>query len=98
MRKTRKQNPELDLFEEMRALAANEPKLPPAEILRMATVNGARALGLAGQIGELSQKALADLIAIPARTETKDACAAVLAHAGPVSASMIDGRWVVPPE
>jgi cytosine/adenosine deaminase-related metal-dependent hydrolase len=98
VRKIRKQNPELDLFEEMRALAANDPKLSPAEILRMATVNGAQALGLTGRIGELSEKALADLIAIPARTEAKDASAAVLAHAGPVGASMIGGQWVVPPK
>jgi aminodeoxyfutalosine deaminase len=98
VRKTRKQNPELDLFEEMRELAAGEPDLSAAEILRMATVNGARALGLAGQIGGLSQNALADLIVIPARTQAKAVYDDVLAHAGPVSASMIDGRWVVPPK
>jgi imidazolonepropionase-like amidohydrolase len=86
------------MFEEMRELAANDPKLPPAEILRMATVNGARALGQAGQIGELSENALADLIAIPAGTKTSDICEAVLGHAGDVSASMIDGHWVIPPE
>ena len=63
-----KPKPELDMFGEMRALAAWEPGLSPTDILRMATVNGARALGLAAQIGELSKKALADLIAIPART------------------------------
>ena len=98
VRKIRKQNPELSMFDEMRELAASDPKLPPAEILRMATVNGARALGRAGQIGELSENALADLIAIPAGTKTGDACEAVLAHAGPVSASMIDGDWVIPPQ
>ena len=98
VRKTRKQNPELSLFDEMRELAANDPKLPPEEILRMATVNGARALGRAGQIGELSENTLADLIAIPGATKTSDACEAVLAHAGDVSASMIDGHWVIPPE
>jgi cytosine/adenosine deaminase-related metal-dependent hydrolase len=98
VRKTRKQNPELSLFDEMRELAAKDPKLPPVEILRMATVNGARALGRAGQIGELSENALADLIAIPAGAKTSDACEAVLAHDGPVSASMIDGNWVIPPE
>ena len=42
VRKIRKQNPELSMFEEMRELAANDPKLPPVEILRMVTVNGAR--------------------------------------------------------
>ena len=98
VRKTRRQNPELDLFEEMRALAASDPGLSPAEIVRMATVNGARALGLAGQIGELSEKALADLIVIPARVGATDACPAVLAHSGPVTAVMIDGKWAVPPK
>jgi cytosine/adenosine deaminase-related metal-dependent hydrolase len=98
VRKIRKQNPELSMFDEMRELAASDPKLPPAEILRMATVNGARALGRAGQIGELSENALADLIAIPASTNTNDPCETVLAHAGTVSASMIDGDWVIPPQ
>ena len=64
-RKIGKQKPELNMFEEMRALAASDKNISPAEILRMATVNGARALGLAGQIGELSKNAFADLIAIP---------------------------------
>jgi cytosine/adenosine deaminase-related metal-dependent hydrolase len=98
VRKTRKQNPELSMFDEMRELAASDPKLPPAEILRMATVNGARALGRSGQIGELSENALADLIAIPASAKPGEACEAVLAHEGPVCASMIDGAWVIPPE
>ena len=97
VRKTRKQNPELSLFDEMRELAANDPKLPPEEILRMATVNGARALGRAGQIGELSENTLADLIAIPGAAKSSDACETVLTHAGDVSASMIDGHWVIPP-
>ena len=63
----------------------------------MATVNGARALGLNGQIGELAENSLADLIAIPARVNAVDAGEAVLAHAGVVMAGMIDGRWVIPP-
>jgi len=98
VRKTRKQNPELNLFEEMRELAANEPKLLPAEILNMATVNSARALDRAGQIGELTKNALADLIAIPAKAKPGDPCEAVLNHPGKVSASMIDGHWVIPPQ
>jgi len=98
VRQTGKQNLELNLFEEMRALAAREPGLSPVDILRMVTVNGARALGLAGQIGELSENARADLIAIPARAGTGDAAEAVLAHTGPVSAGMIGGQWALPPE
>jgi cytosine/adenosine deaminase-related metal-dependent hydrolase len=98
VRKTGKHNLELNLFEEMRALAAREPGLSPVKILRMATINGARALGLTGQIGELAEDSLADLIAIPDRTGTGGAAEAVLAHAGAVSASMIDGQWAMPPE
>ena len=96
VRKTGKQIPELNLFDEMRSLADNDPELLPLEILRMATVNGAHALGMAGQVGELSENSLADLIAIPG-SGTKDVHEAVLAHTGPVSASMIDGRWTIPP-
>ena len=98
VRKTRKQNPKLSMFDEMRELAASDPKLPPPEILRMATVNGARALGRAGQIGELSENAMADLIAIPASVKTSSACEALLDHDGPVCASMINGDWVIPPQ
>jgi len=97
-RKIGKQKPELNMFEEMRQLAVNDKKISPPEILRMATVNGARALGLAGQAGELSKNAGADLITIPFDGKIADAHEAVLAHSGSVSASMIDGRWAIPPQ
>ena len=97
-RKYGKQKPELNMFEEMRALAASDKAISPAEILRMATVNGARALGLGGQAGELSKNASADLIAIPFAGKIADAHEAVLAHSDNVNASMIDGRWAIPPK
>lgn len=96
--KTGKQKLELNLFEEMRLLAANDKTVSPKEILEMATVNGARALGLAGQVGELSKNAFADLIAIPFNGKIADAHEAVLAHSDAVSAGMIDGRWIIPPK
>jgi cytosine/adenosine deaminase-related metal-dependent hydrolase len=92
-----RQKPELDLFAEMRALADSDPSVSPGEILRMATVNGARALGLAGTAGELNRHAFADLIALPFSGKPAAALAAVLQHAGPVAASMIEGRWAIPP-
>jgi aminodeoxyfutalosine deaminase len=97
VRKAGKQKIELNMFEEMRLLAANDKTLTPMEILRMATVNGASALGMAGQAGELSENAAADLIAVPFDRKIADAHEAVLAHTGAVSASMIDGRWAIPP-
>jgi cytosine/adenosine deaminase-related metal-dependent hydrolase len=91
-----KQRPELNMFREMQALAAKDKTVSPEEILQMATVNGARALGMKGQIAELSPGALADLIAIPAARGDKDVYETVLDHTGPVHASIIDGRWAQP--
>jgi len=96
-RKIGKNNPELDMFAEMRALAAANKSVSSETILRMATVNGARALGLAGKIGELSKNSFADLIALPFAGKISRAHEAVLAHTGQVAASMIEGRWAVPP-
>jgi cytosine/adenosine deaminase-related metal-dependent hydrolase len=97
VRKVGKQRLELNMLEEMRLLADSDKTLSAAEILRMATINGARALGMAGQVGELSENAFADLIVIPFDGKIEDADEAVLAHAGAVGASMIDGRWTIPP-
>jgi cytosine/adenosine deaminase-related metal-dependent hydrolase len=93
-----KQKPELDMFAEMRALADRDKSISPAEILQMATVNGARALGLAGKIGELRPHSFADLIALPFNGKPAAALNAVLQHPGPVAASMIEGRWIIPPK
>ena len=73
------------MFAEMRALARKDKTISPEEILRMATINGARALGLAGKIGELSENAFADLIALPFAGKMPDVYEAVLAHTGNVS-------------
>jgi len=97
VRKSGRQKPSLDMFEEMRALADEDPLLAPAEILRMATLNGARALGQSGKIGELTPRAFADLIVLPHQGKTTRAHEAVLAHTGTVRAAMIDGRWIIPP-
>ncbi|MGD0085498.1 MAG: amidohydrolase family protein [Verrucomicrobiota bacterium] len=96
VRSVGKQKPELNLFEEMRALANADNSVSPEEIVRMATINGARALGLKGQIAEFCPDAIADLIAIPDAGKKKDVYETVLDHAGPVHASMIDGRWIIP--
>jgi cytosine/adenosine deaminase-related metal-dependent hydrolase len=88
---------ELDLFSEMRALASREPGLSPSNVLRMATLNGAHALGMSGRAGVLSEGACADLIAVPFSGAAIEAEAAVVHHAGRVDASMIDGRWAIEP-
>jgi aminodeoxyfutalosine deaminase len=95
--KTRRQTVELNLFEEMRALAKNEPSLSARKIVRMAMLNGARALGMGGQIGELCAGSFADLIALPIAGKIADIYDGILHHQGDVAASMIDGRWAIVP-
>ena len=95
--KPRRQSVELNLFEEMRALAKNEPSLSARKIVRMATLNGARALGMGGQIGELGAGSFADLVALPFAGKIADIYDGVLHHQGDVTASMIDGQWAIAP-
>jgi cytosine/adenosine deaminase-related metal-dependent hydrolase len=96
--KPRRQPRELSLFAEMNTLAAAEPDLRPATILEMATINAARALGRAGELGELRAGACADLIALPFAGQLAAGSEAVVHHAGAVSAVMIDGRWAIAPK
>jgi cytosine/adenosine deaminase-related metal-dependent hydrolase len=88
---------ELNMFEEMRAFATAHTQVPPEMILQMATINGALALGMAGQTGELSEKALADLIAIPFKGKFKEVNETIVHYRGDVLASMIDGEWALAP-
>jgi 5-methylthioadenosine/S-adenosylhomocysteine deaminase len=64
-------NNRLDLFQEMRhaallaKVAGNDPALLPAhQALRMATLEGARALGIAAQTGSLQPGRAADIVAV----------------------------------
>jgi cytosine/adenosine deaminase-related metal-dependent hydrolase len=91
---TRRAKAELNMFTEMRTFAAAHPDVAPETIVRMATHHGARALGRERRVGRLFPQALADLIAIPFCGKVEDAWSAAVDHTGPVSASMIDGKWV----
>ncbi len=98
VRKRRHQDVALNMFDEMQLFAANHPNVPPSQILDMATVHGARALGLTGRAGELVRGANADLIAIPCPRKVTDSYEVVLNHAGDVNASMIAGQWAIAPK
>jgi cytosine/adenosine deaminase-related metal-dependent hydrolase len=57
--------PDLDLFTEMAALRQDHPTLPAAAVLRMATLNGARALGFEEALGSIAPGRTARLLAVP---------------------------------
>ncbi|MCD6339149.1 MAG: amidohydrolase family protein [Verrucomicrobia bacterium] len=86
--------PKLDLFAELAACAREFPGLGKEEIVRMATVEPARAGGWAGQAGELRPGAVADLAAIPFRGAPAEAFEAIVAHRGPVLRMMLQGEWI----
>ncbi len=88
---------ELNLFDEMRSFARRFPSVSPEKILQMVTTNPARALGMAGKLGQLRPGGITDLIAVPFAGSKKKIFDSILQHPGDVTASLIDGRRVIPP-
>ncbi len=64
--------PDLDLFAEMAALRSDHPKLSAAAVIRMATLNGAKALGLENDLGSLVPGKLARMVRIPLPAPSAD--------------------------
>ena len=89
-------NSSLSLFSEMRALRRKEPWLSPREILEMATVNGARAIGQADLLGQISPGCRADLIAIPGTPSRSELFDSIIEFDGSVSWMMINGAPLNP--
>ena len=85
------------MFSEMQTFARQTPEVSSAAIVRMATINGARALGRTGDLGELTPNALADLLVLPFAGRPAEVADAIVHHQGPVSAVMIGGNWIIPP-
>jgi len=82
----------LSMFDEMRAVAKGHPDLPALEILKMATVNGAAALGMSGRLGAIAPGCLADLIALPSPAQIDDVHRAILKHRKPIQWRMLGGK------
>jgi 5-methylthioadenosine/S-adenosylhomocysteine deaminase len=101
-------NNDLDMWDEMRTasllgkLTAADPAVMPAyDVLKMATVNGAQALGMEGELGVIAEGALADLIMIdldkPHFSPLGDLSAALVycAKSSDVDTVFVAGREVV---
>ena len=84
-------NESLSLFAEMRAFQKKFSSVSAEEILRMVTVNPARALQQENTLGQIRPGFRADLIAIPCSTST-DIFEQILTFDAPVSWSMVNGE------
>jgi len=84
-------NQTLSLFDEMRAFQKNFPNISPNEILRLATVNPARALRYENALGQIRPGFRADLIALSSSGST-DVFEQIIACDAPVSCSMVNGK------
>ena len=70
-------SPEIDVFNEIAALRQEHPGLAPAAALRIATLNGARALGLAKSLGTIEPGKLAALAVVALSDPNDDPMEAV---------------------
>jgi cytosine/adenosine deaminase-related metal-dependent hydrolase len=68
---SRASNPNLRLFEELRHIARQHPTVQPEAILRMGTLAGAEALGLA-ELGSISPGKRASLLIVPLNDDTRN--------------------------
>lgn len=69
---SRASNPDLRLLDEARLVAAKHTGLSAQRIVELATLAGARALGMANRLGSLAPGKQADIIAIPCSSMPED--------------------------
>jgi aminodeoxyfutalosine deaminase len=76
---SRASNPDLDMLAELRYAAKIHPRVSPDNLLRMATLDAAHALGCASNTGSLTSGKRADLVALPIPSGTSGSPDDVLA-------------------
>jgi cytosine/adenosine deaminase-related metal-dependent hydrolase len=91
-------NSSLSVFAEMRELLRKEPRLSPRELLIMATLNGARAIGQRDLLGTIQRGAYADLISVPEAPSAAGAFETIVAFEETVPWVMVNGAVVSPPK
>ncbi len=93
---SRASSPDLDLLAEARFLVQKYPEVPPAAVLRMATLNGALALGWADETGSLEPGKSADLVVLPLPDRNEADPHRLLFEPGlDVQRVLFQGRWVM---
>jgi cytosine/adenosine deaminase-related metal-dependent hydrolase len=94
---SRASNPDLNLWEEVKAVARNFPNLDVESILKLATTNGARALGQSSRHGVIEPGRTADLCCIQIDSSVTDLHRATIGPGSRTVGVMHSGEWVVRP-
>jgi cytosine/adenosine deaminase-related metal-dependent hydrolase len=85
--------PDLSILAEARHLWQQASDIPPAQIIAMATIEGARALGWSDEAGSLTPGKSADFIAIPLAGESRgDPCLDLLETGAEVDTIVFRGK------
>ena len=87
-------NSRLSMLDELRLLAKSSPELSANEILRMATISGAKALNLTDSAGILAEGRPADIIAveIPDDAEPEHVPTEIVRGTGEIKMTMLKGE------
>jgi len=80
---SRASNPDLRLLEELRHVARHHPAVSPEAILRMGTLAGAEALGIADEFGSITPGKRAVLAVVPVASDATSPLDAILSSAVP---------------
>lgn len=92
---SRASSADLDLLADVRHAATCHPQVSPDQILAMATRDGADALGLGDEVGQLTAGRIANMAVIAADFSTdKEVAEAICAPASRVVGVMVAGHWL----
>jgi cytosine/adenosine deaminase-related metal-dependent hydrolase len=95
---SRASNPDLSMLDEMRHVSRSHPIVEPQQILRMATLCGAEALGRDSDVGSITPGKLANLVAVSLEDSSKgqpsDWLASIFSAKSPPSAVWCRGTPV----
>ncbi|HVJ86166.1 MAG TPA: amidohydrolase family protein [Caulifigura sp.] len=91
---SRASNPDMNLWEEAKVVARRFPQLAPETIFGMATIDGAKTLGIGHLFGTLSPGKTGDLCCVQLAGEGTDPLRAALHPDACVIGSLHAGEWV----
>ena len=84
-------SPSLSVLDEIRFIFGRHPDADARTLLQMGTLDGARSLGLEGELGDLAQGMRADFVVVGPITQTADPLGAILSGEGNTVKTFLGG-------